>query len=404
MHIRRRNPCFVEIADVLMPDFAALLRGNAGLAASVDITLLCPLSGNRLPLNGRHLGFLAQLSAHEWQPLSRAAAGGLLSEDEIIDLAKLGAVICDSAEAWATELRNEESRLAQIGWHPAAALYHASTQWRSVLGDEGDRDHDGTAQRKRLDDLVSTHGPPPPHFHRRADAQARYKLPTNDLADAFGQVLRDRRTTRHFDLGAELELADFTRVLHGTFGAIGTEQLAPEAVALKRTSASAGALHPIEAYPLVMRVAGLAPGLYHYESSSHSLALIKPLSEAEARTVTAALTIGQTYFADAHALVFHVARLDRHYWKYRRHPKAYKAVLLDSGHLSQTFYLLAAERRLGAFFTAAINDADVATLLKLDPLSEIAIGANGIGVPDVQKNQLHLRPERYDPDPAPVAP
>jgi SagB-type dehydrogenase family enzyme len=185
---------------------------------------------------------------------------------------------------------------------------------------------------------------------------------------------------------------------------MGTEVLAPGVVALKRTSASGGALHPIEAYPLVVNVQGLEPGFYHYETGSHSLALIAAMTEKQAREHAAALTIGQTYFAEAHALVFHVARLDRHHWKYRRHPKAYKAVLLDSGHLSQTFYLLAADRGLGAFYTAAINDIDVGALLKLDPLTEIVIGANGIGVPDPGRNQLHLRPEPYEPVATPVAP
>ena len=202
---------------------------------------------------------------------------------------------------------------------------------------------------------------------------------------------------------SSLSLADFTRVLYGTFGVMGTEELAPDVVAIKRTSASGGALHPVEAYPLIIKVEGLAPGFYHYEGSSHSLALIEAMTEDHARAQAAALTIGQSYFAEAHALVFHVARLDRHHWKYRRHPKAYKAVLLDSGHLSQTFYLLAAERGLGAFYTAAINDADATAVLKLDPLSEIAIGASGIGVPDPARNQLHLRPDPYEPDAAPVA-
>ena len=72
-------------------------------------------------------------------------------------------------------------------------------------------------------------------------------------------------------------------------------------------------------------------------------------------------------------------------------------MLLDSGHLSQTFYLLAAERGLGAFYTAAINDVDVAALLRLRPQAEIAIGANGVGVPDPTRDTLHLKPRPWSP-------
>ena len=61
------------------------------------------------------------------------------------------------------------------------------------------------------------------------------------------------------------------------------------------------------------------------------------------------------------------------------------------------FYLLAAERGLGAFYTAAINDADVAALLKLRPQVEIAIGANGVGVPDPSRDVLHLKPVPWAP-------
>lgn len=382
-----------------MPDFAALLRGDSRLDSRVGIHLLCPVTGERIPLTQAQVGFIAGLSARQWHDVASLAADGTLTAGEIAVLAERGALVCDAETAGAARLREGEARLTSVGWHPQAALYHAATQWRGVEGDEGHRDHDDDAHRERLSAHAATHGMLPPHFHHRDDALLRQALPAVGFDDPFAQVLRARRTTRHFETGRALSLVDFTRVLHGTFGVMGTEVLAPDMVALKRTSASGGALHPIDAYPLIIKVEGLEPGFYHHEGASHSLALLEAMSELQAREVAAALTIGQAYFAEAHALVFHVARLDRHHWKYRRHPKAYKAVLLDSGHLSQTFYLLAAERGLGAFYTAAINDADAGSRLKLDPLSEIVIGANGIGIPDPSRDQLHLRPDRYDPRP-----
>ncbi len=269
------------------------------------------------------------------------------------------------------------------------------TRWSGVEGEEGRRAHDEVAHRARLMAHAQKHGLPPPHFPVREDALSRHALPSAPLDDAFAQVLRARRTTRHFDQQAWLSQADFGRLLYGTFGAIGLCELAPGMVAVKKTSASGGALHPIEAYPLVIRVEGLAPGFYHYEAGTHRLALLKPLSETEARAEAAALTVGQRYFSEAHALVFHVARLDRNHWKYRRHPKAYKAVLIDSGHLSQTFYLLAAERGLGAFYTTALNDADVGERLGLDPLAHIAVGASGAGTVDPSREALHFVPEEF---------
>ena len=42
--------------------------------------------------------------------------------------------------------------------------------------------------------------------------------------------------------------------------------------------------------------------------------------------------------------------------------------------------------------TLLAHSADVAALLKLRPQVEIAIGANGVGVPDPTRDLLHLRP------------
>lgn len=50
------------------------------------------------------------------------------------------------------------------------------------------------------------------------------------------------------------------------------------------------------------------------------------------------------------------------------------------------------QTRAGPFYTAAINDVDVAALLKLRPQQDIAIGANGAGVPDPGLDTLHLKP------------
>lgn len=397
MRVRRRNPCLIEVGDALMPDFTALMRGSMQLDATVRIELLCPVAGARIALSSEEAQLVGSLTAHDWHDVEALAANGPLDGAAITALVARNALVCDADTPEAAALRDGEARLQSVGWHPLAAVYHAMSRWRGVLGDEGSRDHGDAAHHDRLVANAAKHGPLPTHFPLRTDATSRHRLPDEPLDDPFARILKSRRTTRHFDQAAMLLLADFGRLLRGTFGAIGTEELAPEIVAIRRTSASGGALHPIEAYPLVVRVEGLAPGFYHYESGGHALALLQPMTEAEARAEAAALTIGQTYFAEAHALVFHVARLDRHHWKYRRHPKAYKAVLLDSGHLSQTFYLLAAERSLGAFYTAAINDGDVGDRLGLDPLREFAIAANGLGIIDASRDSLHLRPRPHLP-------
>lgn len=397
MQIRRRQPCQIHIGDTVMPDLGALLRGECHLSTHPALHLLCAVTGRRLPLAAADVALLAALPGPGWIELESAAQAIGVAPAVLAGLVDRDVLLSDDDTPSARALREGEARLEAVGWHPDAALYHAASQWQGVVGEEGRRRHDDDAHRERLQQHAAAVGPLPTHAWRRDDALSCTALPPEALADAFGATLRSRRTTRHFRTDIPLPLADFTRVLYGTFGTLGAETLAPGMVALRRTSASGGGLHPIDAYPLVIDVEGLVAGVYHYESATHALALLQPLTRAQARAQASALTIGQDYFAEAHALVFHVARLDRHHWKYRRHPKAYKAVLLDSGHLSQTFYLLAADRGLGAFYTAAINDVDVATLLKLRPQQEIAIGANGVGVPDPGRDTLHLKPAPWAP-------
>ena len=42
-----------------------------------------------------------------------------------------------------------------------------------------------------------------------------------------------------------------------------------------KTSPSGGARHPTEVYPVVLRVDGVEPGLYHYSVKNHGLELLR---------------------------------------------------------------------------------------------------------------------------------
>ena len=70
---------------------------------------------------------------------------------------------------------------------------------------------------------------------------------------------------------------------------------------------------------------------------------------------------------------------------------------MDSAHLSQTFYLTAAHLGLGAFYTVAINDADIGSRLRLKPVREAAIAINGFGIADNGRDDLQFMPDPYRP-------
>jgi putative peptide maturation dehydrogenase len=130
----------------------------------------------------------------------------------------------------------------------------------------------------------------------------------------------------------------------------------------------------------VQRVIGLAPGLYHYHCVDHALEPISLLSAEQARDLALRAVAGQGYFADAPVQIALVCRFQRNFWKYRNHAKAYRVVILDAGHLSQTLYLAATDAGLGAFITAAINEIDIEQAFGLDPMMESPLAVCGIGI------------------------
>jgi SagB-type dehydrogenase family enzyme len=147
-------------------------------------------------------------------------------------------------------------------------------------------------------------------------------------------------------------------------------------VALK-TSPSGGSMHPIEAYVLARNVKGLGAGFYHYSAADHRLELLK--GEATSRDITRLLA-HQWWYAGAGFVVFLTAVFARTRWKYD-YARAYRAVLIEAGHLCQTFCLTATSLGLAPFCTMAFADSKIEKMLGIDGISEAALYAAGAGIP-----------------------
>jgi putative peptide maturation dehydrogenase len=392
MRIRRRRFCHVEVRDAPRAITAALLGGTLVLDPGPAVALLCPLAGRRIALDAPELAALVALPAGRWLDLDEASRRSGAGEALLRALVEKTALLGEH-EAHRT-LVEAETRLAQVGWHPLAALHHRFSRWSGVVGDEASREHTPAAEAERLAAQQRRSGPLPPHFVRHEGPELPLALPAPGALEA---LLARRETVRRFQSDRPLSRADFEAVLHGTFGLLGIRELGAGMAALKRTSPSGGGLTAIEPYVMALAVAGVPPGLYHYRAETHVLTRIQSFDEAEARRRLTAYCAGQAYFAEAHAAILHVARFDRHFWKYQRHGKAYKAVLMESAHLSQTLYLLAAARGLGAWYTAILNDADIAADLGLDGIERDAVAISGFGLPDPDRRDLGFEYRPWDP-------
>jgi SagB-type dehydrogenase family enzyme len=168
---------------------------------------------------------------------------------------------------------------------------------------------------------------------------------------------------------------ELSTLLSRTFGRAGWVDGGVLGKKLAKTSPSAGARHPIECYALVWNVEGVPPGIYHYGVKHDAL---ERLERCDPRGAVVAFTSGQRWIARAGFACVLTAVAARTLWKYPA-SGAYRLLLLDAGHLAQTFLLLAAEAGLGGFVTAALQHDEIERRLRLDGLAELPLYICGAG-------------------------
>ncbi len=247
-------------------------------------------------------------------------------------------------------------------WMPDAAIFHFGTK-DVIYGSQQELD----------DQLVQKAAtrPPPPPVKAYASAQRRTLPPARP--SEFAGLLAGRRTWRQF-ADQPVSIADVATLLGHTFGVQQWAMTRAGRCALK-TSPSGGARHPIDAYLLARRVSGLPRGGYYYDPDAHQLVLIR--SGLTSKRLEAYLA-QQTCYRDAPAVVVMTAVFERSLWRYE-FPRAYRVVLLDAGHLCQTFLLVATSLGLAPFCTAALADSALERDLGIDGINESVVYACGVG-------------------------
>lgn len=267
--------------------------------------------------------------------------------------------------------------LAKWGtWNPAAGFFHFSTKDTEFAEDQAEAFADWTRQRG---------GARMPLPVKEYPSAPSIKLPKLEAHSEFPRVLRDRRTWRKY--GAEpVSRESLSQVLQLTFGIQGWVEVPGVGRAAMKTSPSGGDLHPIEAYVLVQRSEGLKPGFYHYNAKQHDL---ERLGSAVPRRALQRNLGGQWWFARAAFLVVLTAVSGRTRWKYE-YPRAYRALLLEAGHLGQTFCLTATWLGLAPFSTIAMKDTKWEEWLGIDGVNESVVYLLGAGPRPEEMKDAHL--------------
>jgi len=371
----------VEPRERLEFDLADLAQGGSGLRDVLEWVALGPQFAEPVVLSASEVGALGQISPSQWRERDALVAE---HTQPLVDalLAKALLVAEDSIAAGA------DAKTQATHWRTASAVMHYASRWSGIDASEAQRQFSETDNGG---DLLTRLGPPEPVVRERASAAARIAL-QRPAESALEQLLRSRVTCRNFDRTRALSQEQFSTVLYRAWGARAVHDFAPNVPLLKKGVPSAGGLHATEAYVLVQRVDGIAPGLYHYHPIDHALEPLRELDAVEAAALALRFVAGQEYFVHAHVMVIAASRFRRTFWKYRNHAKAYRALVLDVGHLSQAQYLAATEVGLAAFITAAINEVDIEQAFGLDPLEEGPLAVTGFGWRAAQQREIEWDP------------
>jgi len=194
-------------------------------------------------------------------------------------------------------------------------------------------------------------------------------------------TLMQRRTCRDFN-GKAVSVNTLSDLLHCTFA----DTLSPDPTVpadilgygYRRTSPSAGGLQSIEPYVWAINVEGLSSGLYHYLSRHHEL---ERMGDCPPMPIGTYLC-HQDWANDLAFAVIMTARFDKVWWKYP-HSRAYRPILMEVGHLSQTLNLAITALGIHPWLTGYFHDEALRDILSCEedvehPLLVVG-GGNGSG-------------------------
>jgi SagB-type dehydrogenase family enzyme len=200
------------------------------------------------------------------------------------------------------------------------------------------------------------------------------KLPPPGRLDTrMHDAIAARTSCRDFD-SAALSAGQLSAILHYSFGTLSDRQLGNLEVT-QRPCPSPGGLYPLETYVIARRVDGVEPGVHHYHSQTHSLALMREGIPPIA--FESYLFMGQDYAANAAATLVLTFCPSRSLKKYA--DRGYRYALIEAGHVGQNIALATAALDLGCCPLGGFLDVELGQYLKVDPEREFPLYALAVG-------------------------
>ena len=215
---------------------------------------------------------------------------------------------------------------------------------------------------------------PRPPLYKEYPGATTVALPPPPAASgpALEEVLARRRSIREYS-GRSLTQEELSRLLHGATGI--TDRRDP--TLFFRSVPSSGALYPLEIYPIVFDVAGVAPGVYHYDPLRHRLNLVR---DDDVRAAVFQGGLSQEMFRNAPLVLVITGLFPRVQFKYV--DRSYRYIMLEAGHLGQNIYLTATALGLAPCGVGAFFDDDFNRVIGVDGKEELTVYVMCIGARD----------------------
>lgn len=210
---------------------------------------------------------------------------------------------------------------------------------------------------------VANWGAQPPLYKTYPQAP-RIPLPKPQLAAGLPteQAIIQRRSSRTYS-GVAMSITQLSQILL-LMGGLSGDRWGNNL----RTAPSSGALFPIEVYPVIHNVSGIASGIYHYNVKDHQL---HQLRAGDFRAEVVQQGLNQQFLGQANVVFFLTVIFQRMRFKYQ--DRTYRYGLIEAGHLGQNLYLAATSMGLGACAIGAFMDDAINAMLGVDGTEEAAI-------------------------------
>jgi SagB-type dehydrogenase family enzyme len=186
-------------------------------------------------------------------------------------------------------------------------------------------------------------------------------------------VLAKRRSRSHF-AGKPLTFKHVALLLRAAYGVTGSATLTGGGQQSFRAAPSAGALFPLEIYPLVFDSHDVPAGLYHYDPLRDVLEAVAGGSYREAL----AASLPMRELAERCAVAFVVTAM---FWRsrFKYGQRGYRFALLEAGHVVQNLLLAAEALDLAAVPVGGFYDRKLAELLDIDGVNEAPLYVIPVG-------------------------